>query len=89
MPPATLEFLVASLRLQAEMSLGIFKMSEDDKVDLDAARHFIDLLAVLEEKTRGNVTLEEKRLIENSITELRFRFVQAAGEASKSTIITP
>lgn len=88
-PPATFEFLVGSLRLQAEVALGLFKMKEDDKPDLDLARHLIDLLAMLEEKTKGNLTLEEHRLLENSITELRFRFVQAAGEAAKSTIITP
>jgi Domain of unknown function (DUF1844) len=34
------------------------------------------LLAMIAEKTRGNLALEEQRLIENSLTELRFRFVQ-------------
>jgi len=33
---------------------------------------------MLAEKTKGNLTLEEQRLIENSITELRFRYVQVA-----------
>jgi len=89
MPPATFEFLVMSLRIQAEMALGVMKMKEDDKPDLDAARHLIDMLAMLVDKTRGNLSLEEQRLIENSVTELRFRFVQAAGQASKSTIVTP
>jgi hypothetical protein len=88
-PPATFEFLVASLRFQAEMAMGFLKMKEDDAPDLDAARHLIDLLAMLEEKTRGNLSVEEKRAIENTLTELRFRFVQAAGEASQSKIITP
>ncbi len=45
--------------------------------DFRVARHTIDLLAMLQEKTRGNVTMEEQRLVENSLTELRFRFVQA------------
>lgn len=89
LPPATFEFLVMSLRFQAEMALGVMKMREDDKPDLDAARHLIDMLAMLVDKTRGNLSLEEQRMIENSVTELRFRFVQAAGEASKSTIVTP
>lgn len=89
LPPASFEFLVASLRFQAEIAMGTVKMKEDDEPDIDAARHFIDLLAMLQEKTRGNLSLEESRLLENSLTELRFRFVQAAGEASKSKIITP
>lgn len=88
-PPATFEFLVGTLRIQAEVALGLFKMNEDEKPDLDMARHLIDLLSMLEDKTKGNLTLEEQRLLQNSVTELRFRFVQVAGEASKSTIITP
>ena len=55
------------------------------KPDLDLARHTIDLMAMLQEKTRGNLTLEEQRLLDNSLTLLRFRYVQAAGEAKKQT----
>lgn len=88
-PPATFEFLVGTLRFQAEVALGLFKMKEDEKPDLDLARHLIDLLEMLEGKTKGNLSLEEERLLQNSVTELRFRFVQVAGEVSKSVIITP
>lgn len=88
-PPATFEFLIGSLRFQAEVALGLFKMKEDEKPDLDIARHLIDLLAMLEEKTKGNLSIEEQLLLQNSVTELRFRFIQAAGETSKSTIIAP
>lgn len=79
MPPASFEFLVFSLRVQAESAMGLYPIEpgQEPEKDLDRARHAIDLLAVLEEKTRGNLSLEEKRLIENSLTELRFRFVQA------------
>ena len=52
--------------------------------DFRVARHSIDLLAMLQEKTRGNVTIEEQRLVENALTELRFRFVQAM--ESKKTV---
>jgi hypothetical protein len=37
---------------------------------------------MLQEKTRGNVTIEEQRLVENALTELRFRFVQAMEKKS-------
>ena len=81
LPPPTFEFLVFSLKMQAEMRLGLMGMgmSEDDNgtPDLPAARHAIDMLAMLAEKTRGNLSIEEQRLVENSLTELRFRFVQA------------
>jgi len=80
LPPPTFEFLVFSLKTQAEMQLGLFQFGgeSNESPDLPAARHAIDLLAMIAEKTRGNLSLEEQRLIENSLTELRFRFVQVA-----------
>ncbi|MGO4880622.1 MAG: DUF1844 domain-containing protein [Bryobacteraceae bacterium] len=87
LPPASFEFLAESLRLQAEMQLGLMRLGPEEQppADLDLARHTIDLLAMLQEKTRGNLTLEEQRLIENSLTLLRFRYVQVADEAKKKT----
>lgn len=46
-----------------------------------AARSMIDTLAMLEEKTRGNLDAEESRLLTEALTTLRFRFVQAEGQA--------
>jgi hypothetical protein len=86
-PPASLEFLMLSLRTQAELQLGLIYFGPEEerpKPDFDLARHSIDLLAVLQEKTKGNLTLEEKLLLENSLTELRFRYVQAVEESKKS-----
>jgi hypothetical protein len=87
LPPPTLEFLVFSLKTQAEMRLGLlgFGEEQEETPDLPAARHAIDLLAMLVEKTRGNLTLEEQRLMENSLTELRFRFVQVSEQAGKAS----
>lgn len=82
-PPATLDYLIFSLRTQAELQLGLLHFGEEKdrpQPNLPLARHSIDLLGVLQEKTRGNLTLEEQRYLENSLTELRFRFVQAAQE---------
>lgn len=84
-PPASFEFLIASFIMQAQMQMGMFALpdgeGEESKPNLAWAKHAIDLLGVLDEKTKGNLTLEEKRILENSLTELRFRYVQAlAGE---------
>ena len=79
LPPADFDFLVYSLRLQAEMNLGLLPFGEKQEPDFELARHHIDLLAMLQEKTRGNLSLEEQRALDNSVTELRFRFVQARG----------
>ena len=85
-PPPTFEFLVFSLKMQAEMRLGLHGFGEEtaEPPNLPAARHAIDLLAMLAERTRGNLSLEEQRIIENSITELRFRFVQATDKAANA-----
>ena len=86
-PPASFEYLVATFRFQAEMQLGLLNFGdEQDKTEpnLDLARHFIDTLAMLQEKTRGNLSLEEKRMLENTVTELRFRFVQVSDEVQKT-----
>jgi hypothetical protein len=81
-PPATIEFLILSLKMQAEMGLGLIKVPGDEEgKDLVRARHFIDLLAMLVEKTKGNLSLQEQRLLENSLTELRFRYVQMSQPA--------
>jgi len=85
LPPATFEFLILSLKTQTEMHLGLYHFGEEKDrpaPDFRVARHSIDLLAMLQEKTRGNVTMEEQRLVENALTELRFRFVQAMEKAS-------
>jgi hypothetical protein len=86
LPPATFDFLVFSLKTQAEVRLGVIGYGEEKEAgpDLPAARHAIDMLAMLAEKTRGNLSMEEQRLIENSLTELRFRYVHATEEAAKS-----
>ena len=86
LPPASFSFLVLSLRTQAEVQLGLLHFGEEEKPEpnLPLARHSIDLLAVLLEKTKGNLTMEEHRLLENSLTELRFRFVQVSDDVAKA-----
>jgi len=86
LPPASFTFLVLSLRAQAEMQLGLMQFGEEEKAepDLRLARHTIDMLGMLFEKTKGNLDLDEKRTLENSLTELRFRFVQASDEAARA-----
>ena len=88
LPPASFTFIVLSLRAQTEMQLGLMNFGqeeEESKPDLQMARHTIDLLGILRDKTKGNLSLEEQRLLENSLTELRFRFVQVSEEVGKAS----
>jgi hypothetical protein len=92
LPPATFEFLTISLKTQAEMQLGILYFGDEKerpKPDFRAARHSIDMLAMLQDKTKGNLSMEEQRLIENSVTELRFRFVQALEHSKTDKLQAP
>ena len=61
--------------------------TEPGQVDLQAAGQMIDILALLEEKTRGNRPIDERRLLEEVLYELRLRFVEAQGEEKR--LITP
>jgi len=85
LPPASFSELVWSLRTQADLYLGLLNFGEQEKPepDLPRASHFIDLMAILVEKTKGNLALEEQRFLENSLTELRFRFVQVSDDLAK------
>ena len=86
LPPANFTFLVESLMMQTQMQLGIFSLGESDEdsePNLPIARHSIDLMAMLQEKTRGNLTTEEQRMLENGLTELRFRFIQVNDELKR------
>lgn len=87
LPPATFEFLTLSLKTQAEIQMGLLHFGEEKdrpEPDLRVARHTIDMLAMIQEKTKGNLTMEEQRLIENSVTELRFRFIQILEQSNKA-----
>jgi hypothetical protein len=48
--------------------------------DLSLAKQTIDILGILKEKTRGNLTPDEERLMENILTDLRWRYIREAKE---------
>jgi hypothetical protein len=65
---------------------------ETGSVNLTAAKQMIDILGLLEEKTRGNLSAEERQLLEQLVYELRLRFVevsQGAPVEPPSRIILP
>ena len=61
--------------------------NEQRSVDLDAASQLIELIAMLQEKTRGNLSAEERQLLDQVLYELRMRFIEA--KKSQSPIIQP
>ncbi|MBM4110364.1 MAG: DUF1844 domain-containing protein [Phycisphaerae bacterium] len=79
-PPADMRALVGSLASQAIMGLGAYADPQTGRpmIDLMGSRFAIDLLGVLEEKTKGNLTDEETAELKEVLSELRQRFVQIA-----------
>ncbi len=78
--PSSIDFntFVLSLSTSALMHLGVLPGAEDDAtVNLAHAKQSIDCIALLEEKTRGNLTGEEERLVSELLYDLRLRFVAA------------
>ncbi len=78
MPKADMRGLIGVLASQAIMGLGAVGDPKAGKVvvDLPGSQFCIDLLAVLEEKTKGNLSDEEAKELNQILAELRGRFVQ-------------
>ena len=76
----TFASFVFSLSTQALVHLGEIPDPVDGAthVNLDAARQIIDILAVLDEKTAGNLDAAESALLENALYDLRMRYVDRA-----------
>jgi hypothetical protein len=62
---------------------------ERSEMNLEGAAQMIEILALLDQKTRGNLTAEERQLLEQILYELRLRFVEAAGAGGGKRIIEP
>ncbi len=80
LPPADFTMLVSSLATQALLLLNPQSDPETGKpvMNLDLAKHSIDLLGVLEEKTKGNLTEQEKSLLDTALYQVRMAYVSAS-----------
>lgn len=84
LPPADFGTLVGMLSTQVMVTLGLIPhpSTGEPVVEPATARHFIDLLAVLEEKTRGNLTSEESGQLESMLHQFRMIYVEQTKSAS-------
>jgi hypothetical protein len=73
----TFEKFVASIYMSALMQLGLAApQGAKPEVDLMGARQTIDTLAILQEKTKGNLTPSEERMLQNVLYELRMAYLE-------------
>ena len=76
--PMTFQTLVFSLSTTAMLQLGILPHPESNaqRKDLPAAKQTIDILEILQEKTKGNLTSEESQLLEASLYDLKMTYLK-------------
>ena len=86
LPPPSLEVLAGSLGMQAMVAMGLLPnpLSGKPEVRLNQAKHFIDTIAMLEEKTEGNRTPEETAVTSDLLHELRMGYVAVQKKQAES-----
>ena len=76
-PAVTVEHVIQSIYLSAIVALGAAaEPGQKPRIDILGARQSIDMLAVLQEKTRGNLNEKEQRLLQNALFEVRMMFLE-------------
>jgi hypothetical protein len=87
LPKGNFAALVSMLTTQAFFALGLLQLKDEEKrePDLELAKYNIDMLETLEEKTKGNLNEEEKKVLENTLNQLRMSYVEVAGQTQPKT----
>lgn len=86
----TFERFLASLYMTGMMQLGLMhEQGMPPQVDLMGARQTIDTLALLKDKTKGNVTSKEEGLLQNALYEMRMAYVEVTNAIAKNAQQVP
>lgn len=89
-PPIKFEHLIQQLYVSALMQMGAATPEgQRPRVDIIGARQSIDLLGILEEKTRGNLNANETRMLETVLFELRMTFLELSKMISLQGVQAP
>ncbi len=86
-PQPEIDFMsfIISLATTAQISLGNIPNPQTNKTErtLPAAKQMIDIIAMLKEKTKGNVSEQEQVMLDNALFNLRMQYVKAVEEKNK------
>ncbi len=89
LPQGNFAALVSMLVTQALFALGLLEVKGQEgqakEPDLELAKYNIDMLETIEEKTKGNLTEEEKKVLENTLSQVRMAYVQVAEQVQPKT----
>jgi len=80
---ASFSTLILSIGSSAALSMGLSPDPESGKTekDLNMTKFNIDLLKILQEKTKNNLNQEEEQLLKNIVSDLQFKYVEEKGKA--------
>ena len=80
LPKGNFAAIISMLVTQTLFALGIIQVEGQKKdPDFELARYHIDMLETISEKTKGNLSEEEKEVLENMLNEIRMTYVKLAG----------
>jgi len=84
-PEMDFSLFISSLGMQILMGLGEITnpVTKKKEENLEQARQTIDIIGMLKEKTRGNLTEDESKILDNLLYELRMKYIDKAGEKTK------
>ena len=90
-PEASFSLLLTTLATQALAALGQVAPpdAKEVPVDLKLAKHLIDTMEILEQKTKGNLTNDESQLLGQMLYELRMVFVATRNQVEQTGQVTP
>jgi hypothetical protein len=82
--PVTMEHIIQSMYLSAIVAMGgATEPGQKPRIDIIGARQSIDMLGVLQEKTKGNLAEKEQRLLQNALFEVRMMFLEITNAIAK------
>lgn len=80
-PEARFDLFISGLAMEALLALGELPhpTTRKQETNLPQARYLVDLLGVFEEKTKNNLSVDEERLLKDTLYQLRMRYLKKAG----------
>jgi uncharacterized protein DUF1844 len=88
--PASFVSFVMSIASNAASALGMMEhpVTHQREVDIELGKHWIDVLGMLQKKTAGNLTPQEKRMLEGLLSDLRMQYVSLVNSPQQARRFT-
>ena len=88
--PASFVAFIMSIASNAASALGMMEhpVTHQREVDVELGKHWIDILGMLQKKTTGNVTPQEKRMLEGLLADLRMQYVSLVNSPQQARKFT-